>query len=245
MPFDPTNAPFGRPAAYREARFPSPALPSTSVYAPQTVETTLKAESMLLEEFNAASVEAYQAKAESAGLVNLYLLSAGALATGLGVVVNAYSPASRVSLELLQTLMLTIAGILSFAFFVRFLDLARDYRSSAATMSAVRDFYVERLRPQMPDIGRALRRGERDSGGGLGRGNGMMTCVIVLLGSLCFAGAAGHGLGLLSIGTNHRIADLAIGGVALPFSWEALAGLIAVLAHLAYYRMAGSHSAPH
>ena len=245
MPFDPTNAPFGRPAAYREATYPAPALPSVSGYSPQTVETTLKAESMLLEEFNAASVEAYQAKADSAGLVNLYLLSAGALATGLGVIVNAYSPASRVSLDLLQTLVLTIAGILSFAFFARFLDLARDYRRSVAAMSAVRDYYVERLQPQMPDIGRALRRGGRDSGSGLGRGNGMMTCVIVLLGSLCFAGAAGHGLGLLSIGSGQHIPDLAIGGVVLPFSWEVLAGLIAALAHITYYRLADIHSTPH
>lgn len=244
MPFDPTNAPFGRPAPYREAPYPVPALPSVSGHTPQSVETTLKAESMLLEEFNAASVEAYQAKADSAGLVNLYLLSAGALATGLGVIVNAYSPASRVSLDLLQTLVLAIAGILSFAFFARFLDLSRDYRDSVATMRAVREYYVERLQTQMPDIGRALRREGRGSGGNLGRGTGIMTSVIVLLGSLCFAGAAGHGLGLLSTGTSHPIPDLAIGGVPLPFSWEALAGLIAALAHVAYYRLAGRRSTP-
>lgn len=242
MPFDPTNAPFARSAPYQSAEY-STALPGGAAYGPQSVETTLKAESMLLEEFNAASVAAYQAKEDSAGLVNLYLLSAGALATGLGVIVNAYTPSSRVSLELLQTLVLAIGGILSFAFFARFLDLARDYRVSVETMASVRDYYVERLRQQLPDISRALRgRAAVVDGGGMGRGNSIMAGVIVLLGSLCLAGATGHALVLLSIGTGHRIGDLAVGDVALPFSWEALACLLTILIHVIYYRIAAGRS---
>lgn len=62
MPVDPTNLPFLRGAPYREV---SPAVsqdaPTVPAAAGGAVDATLKAESILLEEFNQASVMAYQA----------------------------------------------------------------------------------------------------------------------------------------------------------------------------------------
>src|SRR5579859_1940240 len=131
MPFDPRDAPFPRNAPYREVETDPCASFAPGIGAEaEVVGTTLKAESILLEEFNAASVATYQAKEASQTLFNLYLLSAGALATGLGVIVNAYSPSARISLDLLQTVILCIAGILSFALFAKFLEQRSEEHTS-------------------------------------------------------------------------------------------------------------------
>lgn len=83
MPFDPRDAPFARSAPYREAETDPRAASAAGIRVDGApVETTLKAESILLEEFNAASVAAYQAKETGQSLFNLYLLSAGRLRRG-------------------------------------------------------------------------------------------------------------------------------------------------------------------
>jgi len=52
--------------------------------------TTLHAESILLEEFNYVSVTLYQLKEERSRLFNLYLLIVGILASGLGTIAALY-----------------------------------------------------------------------------------------------------------------------------------------------------------
>lgn len=73
MTLDPRNLPYERPAPFLSAEAP----------ATGTDAHELKAESILLEEFNYAGVTAYQAREDSANLINVYLLATGALATGL------------------------------------------------------------------------------------------------------------------------------------------------------------------
>ena len=196
--------------------------------------TTLKAESILLEEFNAASVATYQAKEASQTLFNLYLLSAGALATGLGVIVNAYSPSARISLDLLQTVILCIAGILSFALFAKFLEQRQDYVEGIRGMEAIRDIYVRRLRARMPEIETALRSRWKHGMPAHGGADVIISGTMALLGSLCFAGAMGHELGLLNA-PSLLSAVLHPLGDASSLVLEAAVCVLALVAHVIYY----------
>src|SRR5579872_5099227 len=242
MPFDPRDAPFPRAAPYREAEadprasfasFPAGAA-GAGMDSAAPVETTLKAESILLEEFNAASVAAYQAKEAGQTLFNLYLLSAGALATGLGVIVNAYSPSARISLDLLQTVILCIAGILSFALFAKFLEQRQDYADGVHAMEAIRELYTQRLRSRMPEIEAALRSRWKGGMPAHGGADAIISGTMALLGSLCFAGATGHELGLLNAPSSlsnllHPLGD------ASSLVLEAAVCVLALLAHAIYY----------
>ncbi|MGH2515694.1 MAG: hypothetical protein ACRDHP_08565 [Ktedonobacterales bacterium] len=237
MPFDPRDVPFSRAAPYREAETDPRALSLAGVGAEGAsapVEMTLKAESILLEEFNAASVAAYQAKEAGQTLFNLYLLSAGVLATGLGVIVNAYAPAARISLDLLQTVILCIAGILSFALFAKYLEQRQEYADGVRTMETIRELYTQRLRAQMPEIEAALR--PRWKGGIPARGgaDAIISGTMALLGSLCFAGAMGHELGLVNT-PSALSAVLHPLGDASSLVLEAAVCVLALLAHAIYY----------
>ena len=235
MPFDPRDVPFPRAAPYREAEGDPRAASLAATGADGApIETTLKAESILLEEFNAASVAAYQAKEAGQTLFNLYLLSAGALATGLGVIVNAYSPTARISLDLLQTVILCIAGILSFALFAKFLEQRQDYADGVRTMEAIRELYTRRLRPRMPEIEAALRSRWKSDMPARGGADAIISGTMALLGSLCFAGAMGHELGLLNVPSSlsavlHPLGD------ASSLVLEAAVCALALLAHVIYY----------
>ncbi len=66
MPRDATNMPNPRPAPYREGE--------KVTHAVDKLDTTLNIENMLLEEFNYASVAAYQAMEDRARMFNIYLL---------------------------------------------------------------------------------------------------------------------------------------------------------------------------
>lgn len=235
MPFDPRDIPFPRAAPYRAAEAdPRAASLSAATAGAAPIDSTLKAESILLEEFNAASVSAYQAKESGQTLFNLYLLSAGALATGLGVIVNAYSPTARLSLDLLQTVILCIAGILSFALFAKFLEQRQEYADGVRTMETIRELYVHRLHAHLPEIEAALR--SRWKGGMPARSSAdaIISGAMALLGSLCFAGAMGHELGLLNMPSSfsnvlHPLGD------ASSLVLEAAVCVLALLAHALYY----------
>ena len=73
MPFDVTSPPFARNAPYREDEASGAG-----------ADATLKLENMLLEEFNYASVTAYQAMEDRARMFNLYLLVIGIFGSALG-----------------------------------------------------------------------------------------------------------------------------------------------------------------
>lgn len=240
MPLDPTNMPFQRAAPYRESEFPPPG--ALAGAAPDgDVETTLKAENILLEEFNYAGAAAYQAKEESGNLFNHYLLAAGALATGLGVLVNSYSDKAKLTVTLVETLVLAIGGVFSFAFFVRHLDLGQEYAESLVTMNVIKEFYIQRLKLRMPEIERAFsqRLGTIAQGGPLGRGATVMSFTVALLGSFAVAGAVGSGRQVWAIATSTNAtysAEIYVFGLGVPYFWEVLAAVFALLIHLGYYR---------
>ena len=227
MPLDPTNMPFQRArVATERAESGDP-------------RTALKAESILIEEFNYAGVVAYQAREDSANLINVYLLATGALATGLGVMASVYSAGTRVTIGFIGVTALVIFALFSFAFFARFLGLEEEYRDGAQAMGIIREFYIHALRDAMPEIELAfhwrMRRWPR--GATLAGGSPLVAWVIALLSGLSMAGAVGEArlLDSLLSGVFAPYATESALGLTLPFFWEILLGLLVIGAHLAYY----------
>jgi hypothetical protein len=103
MPRDATNMPFPRSAPYR-------ASPSHQGDAGDGLDTTLNIENILLEEFNYASLTAYQAMEDRARMLNLYLLLVGALVSGMGAVYQ-FGGSMRTYSQPLAMVLLTIAGL--------------------------------------------------------------------------------------------------------------------------------------
>ncbi len=225
MTFDPLNMPFERSA---------PTLTSSD-----TAGAELKAESILLEEFNYAGVSAYQAREDSAALINMYLVATGALATGLGVMASANTGAARPTISLIAIASLAIFALLSFAFFARFLGLEQEYREGILAMDVIKEYYIQRLRRSTPDIELAFRWRLRKHprGATLAGGAPLIAWTIALLGSLGVAGALGEARQLASI-INSFSAPYAhepVLGLSVPYFWEILAGLLMLAAHGAYY----------
>ncbi len=230
MTLDPLNIPFQQPA---------PRVQVSDGAAGETHGPDLKAENILLEEFGYAGVSAYQARQDSASLINLYLLATGALATGLGVMVNAYSGVDRPTVSIIAIAALSIFAIFSFAFFARFLALEQEYRESMLAMGVIKEFYIQRLRRDAPDIELAFRwrLSKRPRGATLAGGVPLIAWTVALLSGLSVAGAVGEARQLYSILSNINVpyTPESVLGVHAPFGWEVSLGLLTVGAHLAYY----------
>lgn len=226
MPFDPLNVPFERsaPALRESADSPS---------------QELKAESILLEEFSYAGVSAYQAREDSAALINIYLLATGALATGLGVMANSNVGPMRPTISVIAIAALTIFAILSFAFFARFLGLEQEYREGILAMGVIKEYYIQRLRRAAPDIELAFRwrLRRRPHVATLAGGAPLIAWTIALLSGLSVAGAIGEARQLFGLVVSVSIpyAHEPIVGFNAPYFWEILAGLLTLAAHGAYY----------
>jgi len=240
--------PFARPTPYLgedAATIPSgphgaPPGVTTEPQADDGVDMRLKAESILLEEFNYASVVAYQAKTDSANLFNLYLLAVGAMATGLGVLVSAATHTSQLQITLIAMLALIIFTILSFAFFVKFFELGQDYREALLAMSVVKEFYIQKLKRGAPEIEQAFRwrLRPRPRSGPIGGGGALISVVIALLSAVSFGGALGEIRLLRSILANRYTSftsEIGPHGHGVPFFWEILAGLVVLGLYGAYY----------
>jgi hypothetical protein len=249
MRLDPTNMPFGRAQPYQQrtetGTFPAlagaPGMPGMPGIP--GAETALRAESILLEEFDNAGVAAYQAKQDSANLFNLYLLAAGALATGFGVLGSSYNESNKSTVVLVEVLLLGIAAVLSFAFFARNLDLGREYRENLIAMNLIKEFYIANLAPRMPHLERAFHRRLRDvpRQRPLGIGASVMTVTIALLGAAAVGGTVGQARQLWAIATNGFAAytpELRLGGIGVFYAAEIGSGLLALLAQYLYYRYA-------
>jgi len=227
MPFDPTNMPFRR----------------AGIAAASADEgdqrTALKAESILIEEFNYAGAVAYQAREDSANLINVYLLATGAMATGLGVMASVYSTTTRVTIGFIGVAALIIFALFSFAFFARFLSLEEEYRDGALAMGLIREFYIYALRESMPEIELAFqwRLRRRPRGATLAGGSPLVAWVIALLSGLSVAGAIGEARlidSMLFTVFAPYATETAL-GMTLPYFWEILAGLLILGAHIVYY----------
>ena len=230
MSFDPRNLPFQQTAQFMKATETAPR---------PTSAQELKAESILLEEFSYAGVSAYQAREDSAALINLYLLATGAMATGLGVLANAYAGTARPTISIVAITALVIFSIFSFAFFARLLGLEQEYREGVLAMAVIKEFYIQRLRRTAPEIELAfrwrLRRGPR--GATVAGCAPLIAWTIALLSGLSAAGALGEARQLYSIlaGVVVPYASEPALGLRAPYVWEILCGLLVLTAHIVYY----------
>jgi hypothetical protein len=228
MPVDPTNMPFPRPGLREATDEPG----STGQY-----DTTLRLESMLMEEFNYAGVTAYQALEDRARMFNLYLLLIGVVASAVGAIYQIGRPdaPSGRGLQYLLILLLGVGAMLGAIFFAKLIRLRQAWRESALAMNTVKEFYIHKFKGHMPDVEHAFRwrlhtmpAGER-----LGSVTFLVCYTTAFLGSLCLAGATyeacnaflGHTLDAV-LPLNSNIQALVV---------AALAALVWVLLHVGYY----------
>jgi hypothetical protein len=242
MPSMPSNGQQYR-QGYPQQSFPTGAQPAMSAIAAMSAggaEVTLKAENILLEEFEHASAAAYQAKDSTASLLNLYLLATAALATGGGVLLSSYSASNRLTVSLVIAVVLAISSILSFGFFVRLLDLARDYRDNLITMNLIKEFYIQRIGPRLPELPAAFYKRLVDvpRSRALGFGMATLTITVALLTSLAVAGAVGQARQLWAVYSTTFAPyspEVNIGGAGVPYFWELLGAALTLLVLYVYF----------
>ena len=230
-------------SGYPQPSYPTGVQPAISAIAAMPAggaEITLKAENILLEEFEHASAAAYQAKDSTASLLNLYLLATAALATGGGVLLSSYSQSNKLTVSLVVAVVLAISSILSFGFFVRLLDLARDYRDNLITMNLIKEFYIQRIGPRLPELPAAFYKRLADVPRSRALGFGMTTLniTVALLTGLAVAGAIGQARQLWAVYTSSFAPyspEISLGGAGVPYFWELLGAATALLLLYVYF----------
>jgi hypothetical protein len=198
------------------------------------VDTTLKAETILIEEFKHASASAHDARQGRANLFYVYILGVGALVTFAGALFQLYSSAQNyVLLVLALTIAALLGGALSFAFYVKSLDLRHEYAEHMATMAVVKEFYIRELAGAMPRLAQAFRVRLDDAGDALAGGTLALEGAMVLLGSFFFGEAAREGYNLWVTFSTGRIvsAEASAQGRLVGL----LVGAIALVAQVIFY----------
>jgi ADP-ribose pyrophosphatase len=142
VPVDPTNMPFIASEGGKSASGAEP-------------PGALSLESILSQEFNYANVTAYQAMEDRARIFNLYLTLVGVLAAAVGAVSQFGGELKSLLLPVAACLFL-LAGILGNVFFANLIRVRKAWRGSALAMNRIKEYYIEHLRPSVPDIDRAF-----------------------------------------------------------------------------------------
>ncbi len=228
MPRDATNMPFPRSAAFRSDHTTE----TEANFTDKQLNASLNIENMLLEEFNYASLTAYQSMEDRARVSSLYYLLLGALASGVLAVyqldVNNHNASHPLVIALLA-----LAGVLSFTFFEKILRLRNAYRESLICMNVIKEFYIRQFQRQMPQIEHAFRwrlktipPGER-----IGSVTFAISALIAVMGSFCFAAAI-----LVSMNPNiiAHPGDTSIQAYLISLATF----VIILLIHIWYYRRA-------
>lgn len=181
MPRDIENMPFERSAAFQEKageRGPSR-------------DGSLRLENMLLEEFNYASVTAYQAQEDRARMFNLYLLLIGVLGSALAAIYQIGGGLKAFAGELAIALLL-VAGLMGVAFFTKLIRLRQAWRESVLAMSVIKEYYIREFSESAPHAVHAfywrlktLPAGEKPTST-----TAVVCATVASLGSLCVMGAA-------------------------------------------------------
>lgn len=181
MPRDIENMPFGRAASFQETE---------TAHAPAR-DGSLRLESMLLEEFNYASVTAYQAQEDRARMFNLYLLLIGVLGSGLAAVYQLGGGLKSFGGELSFALLL-VAGLMGVAFFFKLVRLRQAWRESVLAMSLVKEYYIREFSAAAPDAVKAFywRLRTLPTGEKLTSTTAVVCATVATLASCCFMGAA-------------------------------------------------------
>ena len=221
MASDATNMPFPRSTSYQGSDTTEHSNDSNG-----KLDASLKIENMLLEEFNYASVTAYQSMEDRARISGFYYVLLGVLASGLAATYQLNQGTHAVPQFLVVGLLL-VGAIVSITFFITIIRLRQAYRGSLLCMNVIKEFYIQQFKQQMPAIEHAFRwrletipLGER-----IGSVTFMISFLNVLIGSLCLAGAA-------FIGTQQLLTSLGATSVA------GIVFVVAVLLHIFYYRRA-------
>jgi ADP-ribose pyrophosphatase len=223
MPADPTNMPFPR----RE----------TGDAATRPLDGQLRLETMLMEEFNYASVTAYQAFEDRARMFNLYLLLIGVLASGLGALyqlgggLQTFTPALTLGL-------LFIAGALGVVFFVQLIRLRQAHRDSLVTMNVIKAHYIRMFAPQYQNLSNVFhwRLETIPSDERVGSVTFLVNFTVAFLDSLCLAAAVFFGYTILFVPAGLEKIDnesLTIGLLA-----AGIAMVLAAIFQVLYYRRA-------
>jgi hypothetical protein len=204
------------------------------------VDTTLRAESILLEEFKHASASAHDARQGRANLFYIYILGVGALVTFAGALFGLYSSTQNYDLLVLS---LTVSGLLggavSFAFFVKSLDLRHEYMEHMTTMGAIKELYIRELADAMPQLAQAFRVRLADEGdvpaGGTAGGTLALEVAIAILGSVFFGEAAREGYNVwVTFSTGYPVSSTASAQGRLV---GILALAVALVAQAAFYQV--------
>ncbi|MEO7003505.1 MAG: hypothetical protein ABI068_16910 [Ktedonobacterales bacterium] len=212
---------------------PRPA--TTATPPPGGLDTSLRVESILLKEFDYASLTAYQVYENRERIFNFYFTLMGALISGLGALYqigeNTSTPWQPLSFALL-----IVGGLLSLTFFVRLIHLRQSLRDSMITSYVIKEFYIQQFIERIPEIEQAFRwrlstipSGERPSSD-----TSFVTYPIALLGSASFGVGAflGDQLWLAS----HHFSFLPLSPVAEPWIAGAFVFALVILLQFVYYR---------
>lgn len=168
MPLDATNMPFRRSAAFENNDS------SFAESAGTKWDTSLKAESILLEEYNYISLTAYQLKDGRASLFNIYLIIIGITATALGTIATLYPSLQPVigsqtipfangtrietvygqnyDILSLAITLLVVISLLSSIFFLRFIHISKKYKDCLIAIEKIKEFYKMQFALEMPSL---------------------------------------------------------------------------------------------
>ena len=225
MPRDLTNMPFPRSATFRGTDATEPQVTPTDA-----LNATLNIENMLLEEFNYASLTAYQAMEDRARVSNLYYLLLGAVASGL-LAIYQFGGNTHSYSQSLVIVLLVAAGLLSATFYEKIIRLRQAYRESLICMNVIKEFYIQQFQQQMPRIESAFRWRLRTipPGERIGSVTFAISALIALMGSFCLAGA-------VLVGIKPGILTNPSGFDAPPYVISIVVFLIVLLVYIWYYR---------
>ena len=221
MAYDATNMPFRRSTSYQGNDASGDANDHHD-----KLDISLKAESMLLEEFNYASLTAYQAMEDRARISGFYYVLLGVMVSGLAAIYQLGHGLQAIP-QFLVIVLLIIAAAVSITFFITIIRLRQAYRESVLCMNVIKEYYIKQFKQQMPTIEHAFRwrLGTIPLGERVGSVTFMISSLNAFIGSLCLAGA-------FFIGTQQFLADPGAPLLAV------IIFIIAMTLHLLYYRKA-------
>lgn len=157
----------------------------------RALDTSLKAESFLLEELHHEYENASHITSEGSGMYHVYMIVASIIALAGGTLqifaVNLRSQGYEkipLLLDALTILILLIGGVLSCCFLLSFLRLVQREFHSIASIHKIRALYSNYLKPQMPALGEVFQ--QQDETAYLNNVPFSVRNIITLIGSLCF-----------------------------------------------------------
>lgn len=151
MPSDPGNMPFQRAMPYGEASTHDDTADTSPADA-----GALHAEHILLQEFNRANVTAYQLRDERTRTFNAALVQTGIVISALTALESVYILHPLGSLTGVGILASLYSVVSSFVYFARLFVLGTRIQDSMITMNVIKEFYIQQLHRQVPQLDQAF-----------------------------------------------------------------------------------------